>query len=126
MSFRKDVTARIDTTQLDDSSQAMLHSESNQPNSRDAFHLRHDTLNQCTFVPWIQGLKGLLAVESFLFLYFRTFFPATIYANILNPEPEWQSVLRKSLSPLIWGGDLQWSFFIILSGRVVALKFCKS
>lgn len=76
-----------------------------------------------TYVPWIEGLKGLLAIESFFWLFFRTFLPACVYSGVIEDEPAWEAILRKVLSPLLWDGTLQWSFFLILSGRVVALRF---
>lgn len=79
---------------------------------------------EVTYVPWIEGLKGILAIESCLWLSFRTYIPTVVYSGVVEQPPGWQVIFRKIFCPLLWDGTLQWSFFIILSGRIVALKFC--
>ncbi|CCG84675.1 protein of unknown function [Taphrina deformans PYCC 5710] len=81
--------------------------------------------DESTYLAWVEGLKGLLAFESFLWLFFRTFLPACVYGGLFEQEPAWETILRKVLSPLFWDGNLQWSFLLVLSGRVVALRFLK-
>ncbi|PWN53095.1 hypothetical protein IE53DRAFT_400805 [Violaceomyces palustris] len=83
-------------------------------------------------IGYLEGLRGLLAFEVLLWTFFRILSPAMVTdtdldgtrpASFVQTSPEWQSVLRKVLSPLFWDGTLQATFFFVLSGRVVSQTF---
>ncbi|KAK0552266.1 hypothetical protein OC846_002963 [Tilletia horrida] len=83
-------------------------------------------------IGYLEGLRGLLALEVLLFSFFRLLAPAiqtdtdrdgTRPAPFVLNAPEWQNTLRKALSPLFWDGTLQASFFMLLNGRVVVETF---
>ena len=78
---------------------------------------------------YLTGLKGLLVLESFLWVFLRTFTPATIDAadplNNVN-SPEYQVILRKVLSVLFWNENLLYSSFILLSARCITVPFIKN
>lgn len=81
---------------------------------------------------YLEGLRGFLALETLLYIYFRLLAPAaatdtdvdnTYPAPFLTDAPAWQTGLRKGLQPIFWNSTLLSSFFIILSARVAALTF---
>jgi len=83
-------------------------------------------------IGYLEGLRGLLAVEVMLWSFFRILAPAM--TTDTNPDgvrpgdfmqiaPEWQHTLRKVMSPLLWDGSLQASFFMLLNARVVVETF---
>ncbi|SPO29633.1 uncharacterized protein UTRI_05455 [Ustilago trichophora] len=75
---------------------------------------------------YLEGLRGLLGLQVLVWTFFRIFAPAIatdrdvdgVYpAAFTTVAPEWQNIVRKVLSPLLFDGELQASFFVILSGR---------
>ncbi len=78
-------------------------------------------------IPYLEGLRGFLGIQTLLWIFFRLFAPAMVTdtdmdgtrpaAFALN-APTWQTVLRKVLSPLLFDGSLQMTGFLILCGRV--------
>ena len=75
---------------------------------------------------YLEGLRGLLGLQVLVWTFFRIFAPAVVAdrdvdgvypAAFTQRAPEWQNVLRKVLSPLLFDGELQAAFFVILSGR---------
>ncbi|CAO1624962.1 unnamed protein product [Sympodiomycopsis kandeliae] len=88
--------------------------------------------NESQKVAYLQGLRGLLAIEVLLFTFFRLLMPAvasdtdldgTYPAAFSSDAPAWQNGLRRGLSPLLWDSTLPSAFFVILSARVVSLTF---
>lgn len=79
-------------------------------------------------VGYLEGLKGLIAIEAFLWVFFRTIVPGAIFESLdeNNAPPRYQSVLREVFSPLFWDGNLQASFFVILSARIVCIRFLEN
>lgn len=69
----------------------------------------------------LYGLRGLLAIESFLWLFLKTFVPAVVTNEV--PGPAHQVIVRKILSVLFWNESLIASFFIILSARSICIGF---
>lgn len=76
--------------------------------------------------------RGLLAIETLLYIFFRLLAPAiasdtnhdgSFPAAFVGKAPSWQHGLRKGLAPLFWDSTLPSAFFLILSGRVVSLTF---
>jgi hypothetical protein len=58
---------------------------------------------------YLTGLKGLFAVQSFIWVYLHTFIPTLVSApsSSLNiPGPAYQVILRKTLSVLFWNENL--------------------
>lgn len=74
---------------------------------------------------YLTGLRGILVIESFFWLFFQTFIPALVQnsANTYASPPTYQVILRKIFSPLLWDASLIYSFFIILSARTVCIHF---
>ncbi|CDW97854.1 hypothetical protein [Sporisorium scitamineum] len=82
--------------------------------------------SRCQRLPYLEGLRGLLGLQVLIWTFFRIFAPAIVAdrdvdgvfpATFVARAPRWQSVLRKVLSPLLFDGELQAAFFVILSGR---------
>ncbi|KAK6001476.1 hypothetical protein QM012_002807 [Aureobasidium pullulans] len=69
----------------------------------------------------LYGLRGALAVESFLWLFLKTFVPAVVTDEV--PGPAHQIIVRKIFSVLLWNESLISSFFIILSARSICISF---
>lgn len=74
---------------------------------------------------YYEGLKGLIAFEAFLWVFMRTVVPGAVFESLAeNPSPpRYQSVLREVFSPLFWDGNLQASFFVIISARLVCVRY---
>ncbi|PWZ00058.1 hypothetical protein BCV70DRAFT_189823 [Testicularia cyperi] len=85
-----------------------------------------------TRLRYIEGLRGILGLQVLIWTFFRIFAPAIVVdrdidgiypATFTSTSPSWQNVLRKALSPLLFNGDLQAAFFVIISGRVSLQTF---
>lgn len=72
---------------------------------------------------YLIGLRGLLTIQSFLFVFLQTFFPAAIPDSTNLTGPKYQLILRKSLGVLFWNESLIYSFIILLSARTTCLPF---
>lgn len=70
---------------------------------------------------YLTGLRGLVVIESFAWLFLQTFVPAVTSGSA--PGPLYQVVIRKVFSVLFWNQSLIYSFFIILSARTVCVHF---
>lgn len=83
-------------------------------------------------LPYLEGLRGILGLQVLVWTFFRIFAPAVVAdrdidgvypAAFLSTAPTWQTVLRKVLSPVLFDGELQAAFFVILSGRTALHTF---
>ncbi|KAK3673539.1 hypothetical protein LTR78_006443 [Recurvomyces mirabilis] len=72
---------------------------------------------------YLTGVRGCLAIMSFLWVFMQTFAPGATYGSSDTVSPSWQAALRKSLSVLFWNGSLIYSSIIFLSARTVCLPF---
>ncbi|CBQ69175.1 conserved hypothetical protein [Sporisorium reilianum SRZ2] len=81
---------------------------------------------------YLEGVRGVLGMQVLVWTFFRLFAPAVVAdrdvdgvypAAFLERAPAWQSILRKVLSPLLFDGELQAAFFVILSGRASLQTF---
>jgi hypothetical protein len=72
---------------------------------------------------YVVGLRGLLVLQSFLFIFFQTFLPAAVADSANISGPFYAIILRKTLSVLFWNESLIYSFIILLSGRTLCLPF---
>jgi hypothetical protein len=70
---------------------------------------------------YLYGLRGVLAIESFLWLFLKTFVPAVVMNEVSGPA--YQVIIRKVFSVLLWNESLISSFFIILSARSICISF---
>lgn len=79
-------------------------------------------------VGYLEGLKGLIAFEAFLWVFMRCIVPGATFESLTEnaTPPRYQSVLREVFSPLFWDGNLQASFFVILSARIVCIRFLEN
>ncbi|SPC67725.1 uncharacterized protein UHOD_06810 [Ustilago sp. UG-2017b] len=82
--------------------------------------------NRSARLAYLEGVRGTLGLQVLIWTFFRLFAPAVVAdrdidgvypASFLSVAPAWQTVLRKVLSPLLFDGELQAAFFVILSGR---------
>lgn len=71
--------------------------------------------------PYITGLYGILAVQSFVWTYLQTFVPAVVSSETSGPA--YQVVIRDIFSVLFWNSSFIYNFFIILSMRNAAISF---
>ncbi|KAF1836635.1 hypothetical protein BDW02DRAFT_221951 [Decorospora gaudefroyi] len=69
------------------------------------------------------GLRGLLVIQSFLFVFFQTFLPAAVPDSKNVHGPSYQIVLRKSFSVLFCNKALIYSWIIFLSARTICLPY---
>lgn len=69
------------------------------------------------------GIRGILAIQSFLFVFFQTFLAAAVVDSKNTIGPLYQIVLRKTLSVLFWNEPLIYSFIIFLSARTVCIPY---
>lgn len=70
---------------------------------------------------YLYGLRGILAVCGIATIFVQTFVPALAWETADGPA--YQNVLRIIFSPLIWDEHLIASFYFILSGYAIALRF---
>ncbi|PWN92650.1 hypothetical protein FA10DRAFT_246498 [Acaromyces ingoldii] len=73
-------------------------------------------------VPHLEGLRGILAVQTLLWIFFRVFCPGVVDATI-EGAPRWTMIVRKVLSPLLFDGSLQAAAYMLLVGRVALLTY---
>ncbi|KAE8196362.1 hypothetical protein A4X06_0g1430 [Tilletia controversa] len=85
-----------------------------------------------TRIGYLEGFRGLLALQFLIFTFFRLFAPAIVTdtdrdgtkpASFIDVAPAWHSTLRKALTPVLFDGNLQLAAGIILSGRCVLQTF---
>jgi hypothetical protein len=72
---------------------------------------------------YLTGLRGLLVLPSFLFVFFQTFLPAAVPDSKNTDGPTYQVVLRKSFSVLFANKALIFSWIIFLSARTICLPY---
>ncbi|EDU41795.1 Acyl-transf-3 domain containing protein [Pyrenophora tritici-repentis] len=69
------------------------------------------------------GLRGLLVLQSFLFVFFQAFLPdAAIDSKNFN-GPAYQTGIRKSISVILANGPLIYGWIIFLSARTICLPY---
>jgi hypothetical protein len=86
----------------------------------------HPALDPDDEILYLTGLKGLFALQSFIWVYLHTFIPTLVSApsSDLNvPGPLYQVILRKAFSVLFWNENLIYSAFILLSARCISIPF---
>jgi hypothetical protein len=81
------------------------------------------TLTSSADQDYLVGLRGLLVVPSFLFVFFQTFLPAAVPDSKNIDGPAYQVVLRKSFSVLFCNEALIYSWIIFLSARTIGLPY---
>lgn len=69
----------------------------------------------------LHGMRGLLAISSFLWLFLSTFAPACV-SNKAQGET-YEYAIRIALSPILWNKTLIIAFFTVLSARAICLRF---
>ena len=74
---------------------------------------------------YLLGVRGLLVIQAFVWVFLQTFVPAAVKDSNNTTGPNYQIILRKSLSVLFWNESLIYSAFILLSGRTVCIPFLK-
>lgn len=79
---------------------------------------KHDTHQD-----YLVGVRGVLAIMSFLWAFLETFAPAAVKGSANTTGPAYQLALRKSLSILFWNDSLIYSSIIFLSARTICLPF---
>lgn len=72
---------------------------------------------------YLIGLRGVLVIQSFLFVFFQTFLPAALPDSNNIDGPVYQTVLRKSFSVLFCNEALIYSWIIFLSARTICLPY---
>lgn len=72
----------------------------------------------------ILGLRGILAISSFLWIFFETFIPAVAFNT--TPGPLYQRIIRILFSTTLWNQSLISSFFFVLSARASCVRFLKN
>ena len=72
---------------------------------------------------YLTGVRGCLAIMSFLWVFLQTFAPAAVAHSANTTGPASQVALRKSLSVLFWNDTLIYNSIIFLSARMLCLPF---
>lgn len=72
---------------------------------------------------YLVGLRGILVVQSFLFVFFQVFLPAAVPDSKNVDGPLYQIILRKSFSVVFCNESLIYSWIIFLSARTIALPY---
>ncbi len=72
---------------------------------------------------YLLGLRGFLVIESFLWVFMQTFVPVAVKDSANTSGPNYERILRRTLSVLFWNDSLIYSSFILLSARTICLPF---
>ncbi|KAH6629856.1 hypothetical protein C7974DRAFT_194639 [Boeremia exigua] len=72
---------------------------------------------------YLIGLRGLLVLQSFLFVFFQVFLPTAVPDSKNKDGPLYQIILRKSFSVIFCNESLIYSWIIFLSARTIALPY---
>ncbi|KAH7072660.1 hypothetical protein BKA63DRAFT_567260 [Paraphoma chrysanthemicola] len=72
------------------------------------------------------GLRGILVIQSFLFIFFQTFLPAAVPDSNNVDGPFYQIALRKSFSVVFCNEALIYGWIIFLSARTICLPYLSS
>lgn len=73
---------------------------------------------------YITGLRGILVIQSFIWIFFETFIP-TLVSN-KTPGPVYQDILRYVFNVPFWNASLIYNFFVILSMRTICVSFLEN
>ena len=85
----------------------------------------HQRYHVVTEQEYLLGLRGLLTLEAFIWVFLHVFVPVAVKGNNI-PGPTYQVILRKTLSVIFWNEDLLYSAFILLSARTICIPFFKN
>lgn len=72
---------------------------------------------------YLLGLRGLLTLQSFTFIFLQTFAPTTVRLSANDNGPIYERALRYTFSVLFWNPTLIQSAIVLLSARTVPLPF---
>lgn len=86
---------------------------------KNVFHQRYHVVFEQQY---LLGLRGLLTLEAFIWVFLQTFVPAAVKGNNI-PGPTYQVILRKVFSVIFWNDNLLYSAFILLSARTICIPF---
>lgn len=102
---------------------SQLHQHSHATIAALAKHLPHPSQSTHPETPYLLGVRGLLTLQSFTFIFLQTFAPTTVRLSANPNGPTYEKALRSSLSVLFWNPTLIYSAFILLSARTIPLPF---
>ena len=72
---------------------------------------------------YLVGLRGIIVLQSFLFIFFQVFLPTAVPDSKNEAGPLYQVILRKSFSVIFCNESLIYSWIIFLSARTIALPY---
>lgn len=78
---------------------------------------------------YLIGIRGLLTIQTFLWMFLSLFVPAAVKTPSLesqSPGPFYAVILRKTLGVLLWNPSLIYSSIIFLSARTICIPFLSS
>ncbi|EEA23284.1 hypothetical protein TMatcc_002141 [Talaromyces marneffei ATCC 18224] len=75
---------------------------------------------------YLIGFRGILVIQSFLWMFLQTFAPTTVYASGNPHGPLGQEIVRKVLSVLFWNEYFLYGSIIFLSARSIAIPFFRN
>ncbi|RDW66689.1 hypothetical protein BP5796_09438 [Coleophoma crateriformis] len=74
---------------------------------------------------YLLGFRGLLVIQSFLWVFLTVFVPVTVAQSKNTTGPLYEEVFRKVLSVLFWNEYFLYGAIIFLSARSIAIPFIK-
>lgn len=72
---------------------------------------------------YLLGVRGLLTLQSFTWVFLQTFVPVAIRDPPNVDGPAYEKLLRSIFSVLFWNKSLIYSAFILLSARTICIPF---
>ena len=75
---------------------------------------------------YLLGLRGLLVIQSFFWVFLQTIVPVVIKSSANKYGPTYERILRQSLSILFWNKSLIYSSFIFLSARSICMPYLQN
>lgn len=74
---------------------------------------------------YLLGFRGVLVIESFLWVFLQVFVPSTVAASA-NPNGKfYEEMIRKTLSVFFWNESFLYGSIVFLSARSIAIPFIK-
>jgi hypothetical protein len=75
---------------------------------------------------YLLGFRGLLVIESFLWIFLQTFVPSTVAASANPSSRFYEEMIRKTIPVLFWNDSFLYCSIIFLSARSIAIPFVKN
>jgi hypothetical protein len=74
---------------------------------------------------YLFGFRGLLVIETFLWMFLTTFVPTTVASSANTDGKFYETMIRKTLSVLFWNDSFLYGAIVFLSARSIGIPFIR-